>query len=123
MTMTALPSMEHTFTTSIKGSKTGRVYDGTFTYKIPDLKAESQIEKTKIRLNEGLAVSEDMDFTHEMVAYLAHTMVEAPEWFKKSALSMELYDLNVYTSLYQEASKFQKEWRAKVWADDGEQSK
>lgn len=115
--------MEHTFTTSIKGSKTGRVYDGTFTFLIPTLKTESNIEKTKIRLNEGLAVSEDIDFLHEMVAYLAHTFTDAPDWWKTSAVQLEIRDMNVYTSLYQETSKFQKEWRDKVWADDNGQSK
>lgn len=123
MSVTALPSMEHTFTVSIKGSTTGRVYDGTFTFQIPTLRAESQIDKMKARLNEGLTLSEDVDFLHEMAAFLAHTLTESPDWWKKSGASMDIHDLNVYTELYQEATKFRKEWRAKVWSDNGDQSK
>lgn len=123
MSVTTLPSMEHTFTVSIKGSSTGRVWDGTFTFQVPTLRAESQIEKTRIRLNEGLSLSEDIDFLHEMVAFLAHTLIETPEWWKRSGTTMDIHDLNVYTELYQECTKFRKEWREKVWSENGEQSK
>lgn len=118
MSVTTMPSMEHTFTITIKGNRTKRVYDGTFTFSIPTLKTESDIEKTKTRLNEGLSLNEELDFLHEMVAFLFHSLSVTPEWWKKDAARLDIHDSNVYVELYQECMKFQKDWQDKVWGDD-----
>lgn len=116
MSIKALPSMEHTFTVSIKGSDTGQVFDGTFSYKRPNLRKNSEISKTAALLNGGIVnLDEDTKLLHEVLAMLKHTITKSPEWWDKSDYGYELYDANVIFDIYKECTKFEAEWRDKVW--------
>lgn len=119
----SLPSMEHTFTIKVKGSKTGRTYDGSFVYKMPDLFTETKISKMKARLSEGLMLDDDMELLHEMLAYLSNTLTEFPDWWEKKLSNLETYDYNVYTEIYKECLNFEKKWKEQVWEEDEEEPK
>lgn len=116
--MKQLPSDEFSFNFKTTGNKTQRTYDGTFTFKLPNLRTESEIDKTIARLNEGLSLSEDILLLHDIVGYLAHTITEAPEWWKKEALELKIRDFNVYTELRKHCLEFEKKWNDEVWGDD-----
>jgi len=119
MSIKALPPMEHTFHIDIKGSNTGQKWDGNFTYKRPNLRAQSEIAKTAARLNEDLKnIDESMAFLHNVLASLRHSIVESPEWWKQSDYGFELYDTNVVLDIYKACQEFEDEWFAKVWGDE-----
>lgn len=116
MSITALPSMQHTFTISVKGLETGQMFDGTFTYQRPNLKARSDIAKTIAFLNGDLKnIDEDTKLIHHIAATLRHTLVKYPEWWEKEEFGFALYDTNVLFEIYTETRKFEKEWSDKVW--------
>ena len=118
MSIKALPSMEHVFRVNVKGEETGKSYEGDFSYKRPNLRVDSEIEKTKALLDGGLRLSEEQHFIHEVLARLKHTITASPEWWAKSDYGFELYDLNVVLDIFKETKKFEKEWTDKVWAED-----
>ena len=119
MPIKALPSMEHTFTLSVKGSETGRHFDGTFKYKRPNIRTQAEIAKTAAILDGGLAnLDEDTKFLNAMLARLKHTIIEHPEWWAKEDYGYELYDVNVLFELYKECDKFEKDWFEKVWSEE-----
>lgn len=116
MSIQALPSMEHAFTINVKGSDTGQIFDGTFVYKRPTLRKNSEISKTAALLNGGInGLDEDTKLLHEVLATLKHTIVKFPEWWEKSDFGYELYDANVVFDIYKECNKFESEFRDKVW--------
>jgi hypothetical protein len=119
MSIKALPSMEHVFTVSIKGTDTGQVFDGTFRYKRPNIRKNAEISKTAAILNGGIAgLDEDTRLLHDICATLKHTLMEFPEWWEKSDFGYELHDSNVIFDIYKECMKFEGEWRDKVWASE-----
>lgn len=121
MKIEVLPSMEHTFTVKVKGSDTARIYEGTFSYRRPNQRAISEIEKTKARLNGDLKnLDEDQKFMHEIYATLRHTLSDVPEWWQKADFGFELYDGNIAIEIYKETRKFEADWRQKVWSDEEE---
>jgi hypothetical protein len=118
MSISVLPSMEHTFTLSVKGSDTGQQFDGTFTYKRPNLKAKSQAAKLAARLNEDLKnLDEDTKFIHELVADLRYSLISFPEWWQKSDFGLELYDVNVIFEIRKACVNFENEWSDQVWGN------
>lgn len=119
MSITALPSMEHTFTVKIEGNDTKQIWEGTFCYKRPNIRIETEIDKTAAILNGGIpGLTEDTVFLHEVLATLKHTLIKYPEWFEKSDYGYELHDSNVIFELYKETRKFEKDWRDKVWLEE-----
>lgn len=119
MSISVLPPMETTFTISTKGVHTGQQFDGTFTYRKPNLGKQTEITKLAARLNEGLAsLDEDTVAFHEMIARLKHTIIAAPEWWTKANNGFDLYDLNVILEVYQATTKFDREWLDKVWVKE-----
>lgn len=121
--MNSLPSDEHTFTVKIKGSKTGRVYEGTFTYKLPDLRTDTEISKTYARLSEGLKLDDDTNFLYDMLSYLANTFTKSPEWWREEAVELKIRDFNVFTELRTECLNFEKKWNDQVWGSDEAEEK
>jgi hypothetical protein len=116
MSITTLPSMETTFTLDVKGADTGQSYQGTFTYKRPNIGAKSKIAKLATRLNEDLAnLDPDMKFVHQILAELRFTIVNSPEWWQKSDFGLELFDENVIFEIYKNCVSFEREWTDKVW--------
>lgn len=111
-----LPSMEHTFTINVKGSETAQVFEGTFTYKIPNIRARSEIAKTAARLNEDLKnLDEDTKFLHTVLSTLKHTLLKSPEWWAKADFGFELFDLNVIFEVYKACSDFYDKWAKEVY--------
>ena len=124
MSIKALPSMEHTFTLNVKGSITGQHFDGTFTYKRPSLRGQSDIAKMASRLNEDLKnLDEDTKILHNVLSNLRHTLIQAPEWWKACDYGYELYDVNVIMELYKETVNFENKWFEKVWGNQEEPGK
>lgn len=116
MSIRALPPMEHTFTVSVEGTETGQKFDGTFTYKRPNLRVKSEISKTAAMLDGGiLTLDEDTKFLHSILASLKHTLNKCPDWWKDADFGYELYDVNVILEIYKACSEFEKQWFAKVW--------
>lgn len=116
--MKTLPSDEFTFSVNIKGEKSGRVYEGTFTFKLPDLLTETRISKHYARLNEGLVLDEDIMLLHDMLSYLSSTLVEAPKWWTEELMNLQTRDFNVYVALRKKCSEFERSWNDEVWSDD-----
>ncbi len=119
MSIKSLPSMEHTFTVSIKGTDTGQMFDGTFKYKRPNIRKNSEISRTAALLDGGIVgLDEDTRLLHEVAATLKHTLTEFPDWWEKSDFGFELHDSNVLFEIYRECMKFEKDWRDKVWTSE-----
>lgn len=66
-------------------SHDGRVWQGAFTNKIPDVKTRSAIGVMRAQLGGGMPVSSLDEMTQEinaMVAHLTFSLTSAPEWAK-----------------------------------------
>lgn len=121
MDMKALPSMEHTFPIKVKGSNTGLLYEGTFTYRRPNIRVESEIAKTAAILDGGLkTLDADVKDFHFILAHLKHTLTNFPEWWKDSDCGYELYDSNVVTFIDNKCQEFETNWKKKVFTQEEE---
>jgi hypothetical protein len=111
-----LPSMEHTFTVKVKGSETGQMFEGTFTYKRPNIRIRTQINKTAAMLDGGVTtLDDDTKFLHSILARLKHTLMKSPEWWEQADFGFELYDLNVVFEIYKSVEEFEAKWIGEVW--------
>ena len=118
MSIKALPSMEHVFTIDLKGSETGNKFEGTFKYKRPNLRVQSEIAKTQALLNGGIqGLDEDTAFLHMMIANLRHTLTESPQWWKECDYGYELYDSNVIIEIFKQTREFEQNWINTVWGE------
>jgi hypothetical protein len=119
MSITKLPSMEFTFTIKIKGTDTPTIWEGTFKYRRPNRRMKSEIAKTTAMLNGGIpGIDEDTAFLHELLAYLKHTLVEHPQWWKDKDYGYEMHDDNVAVEIYKKTQEFEKEWKDQAWVID-----
>lgn len=118
-----LPEMETTFEIDVEGNMTKRRYQGTFTFRIPNMRTRAAADKERARLNE--VAPELLDETvadfHQMVSYLRLTLIQVPDWWKASHEGYDLFDANVVTQVYIKVMQFEKEWMEKVWGKPGEQ--
>lgn len=115
-----LPAQEHSFTLDLIGSDSRLPRKGNFVYKRPGIFTQSEISKTLARLNGDLKnLDEDMQFIHEIIAMLRHTLIEAPKWFVELNYGYheDFRDTNVLLELYKETREFEKSFREKVWGD------
>ena len=120
MSVTALPSFDHTFTVNIEGTDTKQNFTGTFTYRRPNLRAKSEIAKMTARLNEDLKnLDEDVAFLHNVLATLRYSLSphDNAGWWKNSDYGYNLFDVNVVIDIYKECRKFEDEWFNKVWGE------
>lgn len=116
MSIKALPSMEHSFQIKVKGSETGQSFEGSFTYRRPNLRTKSEISKTAAILDGGLKnLDEDTQLLHGILARLKHTISASPEWWSKADFGFELYDVNVILEVYRACDEFEKKWIDQVW--------
>lgn len=121
MSIKSMPSMEHTFLVKIKGSDTGQLWEGSFTYKRPNIRIETQIDKTKAILDGGIpGLSADTQFLHEVLSTLKHTLIDYPKWFEDSDFGYELYDANVIFDIFKQIKTFEKEWKDNIYIEDQE---
>ena len=124
MSIKKLPSMEHTFSLSKKGTNTGQLWEGKFTYQRPNIGMQSEISKTAAKLNEDLKnLDDDMKFLHRVLATLRHTLIDAPPWWIDNEFGMNLYDTNVVFEIFKTTQDFEDEWYTKVWKEEKEVKK
>jgi hypothetical protein len=118
MSIATLPAMEHTFTIDVRGTDTGQQFQGTFTYKRPNLRSKSNAAKLAARLNEDLKnLDDDTKLLHSILAELRFSLVQFPEWWQKSDFGLELYDANVIFDVYRACVDFENAWTDKVWGN------
>jgi len=112
-----IPTRDHEFSINLQGILTKQDYEGTFKSKIPNLKAQAQMAKTKAFLNAGFEDSLDPSTKnlHHMVAYLKHTVTDGPEWFYSTDYGYDLYDMNIIEDIYQNILKAEESWLELVW--------
>jgi hypothetical protein len=111
--MVGLPSMEHTFKISVKGTESGRTFEGEFTYRRPRIKEQLEADKWRNKMA-GDAKEEGTSFLYTILSMLRFNIVQAPEWWDGSDKGMELYDLNVILAIYEEIKKFETKWREEI---------
>ncbi|NIU02219.1 MAG: hypothetical protein GWN01_15355 [Nitrosopumilaceae archaeon] len=117
--MKNLPNMSHVFTVKIKGEETQKQFEGTFKYQRPNLKVDSEIDKTRALLDGGIkGLGEDIRDLHRILATLRHTIVEYPDWWEDCDFGYELYDLNVVLDIYMETKKFEADFENKLHGED-----
>lgn len=117
----SLPPMEATFSLdAVEGMVTQKIYDGVFTCKIPNIKAQALIEKHKAMLNGGLQGSLDPItlHMHHMLGYLRYTLTEFPKWWKESDMGYDLYDGNIVSAIYQKVMEHETSWMETVWGKE-----
>lgn len=119
-----LPPKTNRFSVKVTGNVTNTEFEGSFTFRIPNVRTTAQISLMEARLNEGLSDSLDASTlaTHYMIAYLRYSLVENkeegevyPKWWKESNYGYELYDANVITAIYNKCLEYEKEWREQVF--------
>lgn len=116
MNLQVLPPMEHTFSIKVTGSETGQIFEGSFTYKRPNLRTRTNIDKQKAILDGGIPnLDEETKLFHEILSKLKYTIINAPEWWVKSDGGLDLYDLNVVLEINAKTNQFEKDWREKVY--------
>lgn len=113
-----LPPMEFTFDLNQKGSKTKKIYNGSFTYRRLSIGAMGQAEVFRRTLNGGLEVLDaEIDRLHEMLGWLKHGLVDSPEWWKQSKFGLNLYDVNIVVDIYNRIQDFERDWSKRVEED------
>lgn len=113
-----LPSMEHTFSVSLDGDETKKHYEGTFTYRRPNLLKRAEISKMCTRLSGDLQnLPLATRLFNEMCAVLFYCLDEAPNWWEGSNNGRDLYDINVLQNVYNQCMEFEETWSKKVWGE------
>lgn len=116
----SIPSKGNQFVLeNLEGSLTKNLYNGDFVSIIPNLKIQSKISKYKAYLNGGMDATLDQGTKdlHYKVAYLRHTIVEAPDWFLTADYGYDLFDENILTAVYDKVLEFETAWLSKLWPE------
>lgn len=115
--LTKLPDMEATFEVDVIGSTTKQPYKGSFKCRILNNRGKSRAEVKATALGAGLDKVLDIQMSnfHFWVGWLEQAIMDAPEWWTKSANGFELYDTNVVAEVYSKVRKFEDSWREKIW--------
>lgn len=115
----SLPPMELEFSLEVKGDITGKVYQGNFKYKIPNLKAKALAEKKRAELNGGMDAMLDASVLqlHFMIAYLRFSLYEVPQWWEDNDYGYNLYDYNVVKQVFDRVEQFETDYVKAVWGD------
>lgn len=115
-----IPGLEHEFEIDVIGNITKKQYAGKFKFKIPNIRKQSQISVMEAQLNSGVVdqIDPSMAMTHYMLAYLNFTLEESPKWWSEdSKKGFELWDPNVISTIYNECSKYEREWQKTTFGD------
>lgn len=119
MVTSSLPSMECSFQISTKGEDTGTQFEGSFTYKRPNIKARKDIVLYNQRLRAGeKELTAEFDSLFYMLAFLKYTLVDAPQWWKESNDGQELYDMSPIVEIFTKTQEFEESWRKQVFGEE-----
>ena len=113
-----LPDCEFDFILeNIEGNMTRQRYDGTFRCKILTAKERARAGVRLGALNLGLSafVEKEADAFNYMVSWLEQSLIESPDWWKKSEHGQNLYDTNIVGQIFNKVEKLQHEWYFKIW--------
>ena len=112
----SLPKNESSFDFSHVGELTGKKYEGTFTVKCMLNIADKRIlEIEKSRLTADLQnPTGNLNALGAVVANLRVRVMDAPDWYNQSIMSLDILDEEVIFELYAECLKKSEEWRKSV---------
>lgn len=119
-----IPSRDHEFSIDVQGSLTNENYKGDFKSKIPRLREQALIAKEKALMNAGFDATLDKQIKnlHHMVAYLKHSITDAPAWFYETDFGYDLYDTNVVEEIYHAVLEKEESWLESVWGKEENES-
>jgi hypothetical protein len=121
---TELPSMSHTFHISTKGIFTGKNYEGTFTYDIPNIGQKLEISKMVTRLNGDLqSLPFSVKSMHEMLATLTLCLTQSPDWWEGCEYGRKLHDGNIIQDIYTKCIEFEDTWIKNLSEDKDKKNK
>ena len=116
MNFSGLPSMQHAFHLSVKGSDTGQSYDGDFIYQRPNYSQKANAAKLTAKLNGDLiSIDDTIKFVNSILGHLKFTLIECPDWWEKSNYGLDLFDDNVILAIFKTTEKFEEDWHNEVW--------
>lgn len=98
------------FTVDWINHETGDRLVGTFTATRPPLGTIGLIAVMKARLNGGERVHPDIDFMHEMVAFLHYVLTDTPDWWKPH----EFFDATILRKVWDHVRSWQDSFRKRV---------
>jgi len=117
--MSSLPSTETTFVIDAVGEDTGQHFEGSFTYKRPNIRNRNSIALLHNRLKLSQTnLSEDTDMLMYMVAFLKYTLIDAPKWWEESDGGLELFDIAPITEVFVKTREFEEEWKKQVFPEE-----
>ena len=119
-----VPAREHDFVIDTECKVSKRNYKGNFKCIIPNLKLKALADKKRAELNSGLdeALDPSVLELHYKIAFLRFTLIDSPNWWKENDYGYDLDGFNIVDEVYKEVEKFQKDWMAKVWGTDKDES-
>ena len=114
-----LPKNEKSFLLDHTGERTGKKYDGTFTVVcVLNAAQDRNLEIERSALSADLSnPTANLTALSTVVANLRVRVIEAPEWFKQSILTLDLIDQEVLFELYGKCLDKENEWLEEVKKD------
>lgn len=108
-----------------EGAASRKSYHGEFTFMIPNIRIFSNIAKTYAVLNAGLEEHLPMNVIqlHDTLAFLEHTLIKSPQWWKDCACGKDIQDANILGVLRKKTEACEKEYELKIWGKPEEESK
>lgn len=112
----SLPKNESTFDFSHVGELTGKKYEGQFTVKcVLNLADKRLLEIEKSRLTADLAnPTGNLSALGAVIANLRVRIMDAPDWFNQSIMTLDILDEEIVFELYSECLKKSEEWRQSI---------
>jgi len=124
MNLSGLPTMEYSFHFSIKGTDTGKSYEGDFTYKRPNYAQKVEAAKLSAKLSGDLeTLDPEIKFINSILGHLKFTLIAFPTWWETSNFGLDIYDDNIIAELFKITDKFETKWHEEVWGIEPEKPK
>lgn len=111
-----LPKNQKSFQLDYTGELTGKRYEGTFTVKC----VLNMAEKRKLEIERsGLSAdlnnpTGNLNAIALVVSNLRVRVIDAPDWFKQSIVSLDILDEDVLFEVYSKALDKSEEWITEV---------
>jgi len=121
MNLTGLPTMEYSFHFAVKGTNTGKMYEGDFVYKRPNYAQKVEAAKLTANLSGDLGTLDPaIKFMNSILGHLRFTLMSFPPWWEENKYGLDLYDDNVVAEIWKMTDKFEDKWREEVWGTEPE---